>query len=153
FLLFVLPLLAHRTRAQAPYDPAAKAAVIAPFFDEQTLAVGRVDLTKLDPLAAMKLVADAVPDEKLKSEPQFAAIGQQAQARLHVITQSGIRELYAIVSLADFPKEPLFVVAPVISGHDPQKAADALREAVHFPADVRPGLVILGPPPVLERLK
>src|SRR5262245_56886784 len=113
FLLFVLPLHGLRTLAQAPYVPAAKAAVIAPFVVEQPLVVGRVDLTKLDPLAAMKLVADAVPDAKLKSDPQLTAIGQQAQVLLHVITQSGIRELYAIVSLADFPKEPLFVVSPV----------------------------------------
>src|SRR6185369_8479324 len=125
--------------------PAAKATIVAPFLDEQTLVVVRIDLTKIDPIAAVKLVADSLPDEGLKSDPQLAAIGQQGQARLQAMMQAGVREVYAVVSLADFPKEPVFLIAPVTASLDAQKAADSLRETLHFEAaDVRAGVVVLG---------
>src|SRR5262249_13388680 len=142
-LVVLLTLLPARLLAQAAYDPAAKAATIAPFLDEQTLAVARLDLTKLDPAAAMKLLGEVAPEKGPQTIQQLAAIEQQAKAILQSLSQAGCNELYAVVSLADFPKEPAFVVAPVAGGQDPQKAAATLRGLMRFEvAEVRGATVV-----------
>ena len=39
---------AKRDAGEKKFDPAARAAVIAPFMDEQTIVVARVDVTRID---------------------------------------------------------------------------------------------------------
>ncbi len=154
-LLFVIPLLfaSIPANAQPAFDPAARAAAVAPFLDDQTLAVGRIDLAKLDPAAVVKLLTEVAGDKSPEAAQQFAALEQQAKARLHVLTQLGFGELYAVFSLADMPKEPLLVVAPVKAG-GAQKTAEALRELLHFEAaDVRAGAVVVSSQRIIDRLK
>jgi len=155
-LLFIAPLIltAIPAAAQTAADPAARAAAVAPFLDDQTLAVGRINLAKLDPTAIVKLLGEVAGDKSPEAAQQFAALEQQAKARLHVLTHSGFSELYAVFSLADMPKEPLLVIAPVKAGGDAQKTAEALRELLHFEAaDVRAGAVVVSSQRIIDRLK
>ena len=58
-LLVLIAILFASTgllEGQDRYDAEAHAKVVAPFVDEQTVLVGHVDFTKLDPAAIAKLL-------------------------------------------------------------------------------------------------
>jgi hypothetical protein len=96
-----------------------RAKKIAPYLDGQTVAVFYVDLSKLDEVGTFKSVAKeaGVTDEEVqmllpKLKQQFEAFGA-----------AGIKEIYAVSSLADLPLEPLYLVVPV----EPGKADQAIQ--------------------------
>jgi uncharacterized protein DUF1559 len=157
FLLFILRPLAlpSAAKGQATRSVADKASVVAPFIDEQTLVIGRIELAKIDPGSTVKLLSQIAPAaDRSRLAGQAAEIEQKAKEILHVLAQAGVVEIYGVVSLADMPKEPLFVVAPIKAGSDAGKAAGVLRQVLHFEqSDVRPGVVILGKQSTIERLK
>lgn len=102
---------------------AGPAETIAPFIDEQTLAVVRVDFSKieLDPL--FNEAGELVPEVKPYLAPAKAAAG----GMLAMIRQAGGREVYYVVtiagSLAD--ADMIFVVAP-LDGKDDVKTLTTL---------------------------
>jgi len=148
--LFTLALLLTATGvARAQGAPAA----IAPLLDDQTLIVARVDLGRIDVAGVVKLVGDLAGDKA--AADQLKPAEEQARKMLQALTQAGVSEVYAVVSLADFPKEPLFVAAPVKPGHNPkEEAAELLREILKLEsADAIGGLAIAGKKQALERLK
>ena len=70
-LLFILCLLVlpPAVTGQATRSAADKASVVAPFIDEQTLIVGRIELAKIEPGATVKLLSQIAP------EPDRAHLG------------------------------------------------------------------------------
>jgi prepilin-type processing-associated H-X9-DG protein len=156
FLLFPLCLVVLTTSAlaQPANDAAAKAAVVAPFLDEQTLVVARVDLRQIDPAEVVKALGKIAPPNDSDFTKQLTTLEQRSKQLLSALTQLDVRELYAVISLADMPKEPLFIVAPVKAGGNSEQTAAGLRQLLHFEAsDVRPGAVVLGKTSTIERLK
>jgi len=96
-----------------------RAKTIAAFLDEQTLLVGRIDATRIDPKAifakvrhwAAKVQPDPRADQVLKrqlAQPENLVAGQLAR-----FTQAGGRDMYVVVSLTDLPASPMFFVVPL----------------------------------------
>src|SRR5688572_16625759 len=77
-LLFHVPFPAA---AQTAFDPAARAAAIAPFLDDQTIAVARVDLDRLDGAAIVKLLSEVAP----QGDPDVAKQLAQVEQSLKVV--------------------------------------------------------------------
>jgi prepilin-type processing-associated H-X9-DG protein len=155
-LLFacLLSLVARGAFGQTAYDAAAYAASIAPYLDEQTVAVGHVDLDRVDVAALLAFVREVGP----KDEPQFTQqLGQlelAARGAKTALKGAGITELYTVVSLADIPQSVPFLVAPLRSGADPKMAADMLAKLTSAEAAEPIGKhVVAGPKATLERLK
>jgi hypothetical protein len=104
---------------------------VAPFLDEQTIGVVRVDLERLDPAAAAAWLTkagrlSAEQSQALEEMFDLAGLGR----RLGQLTSAGPRELYLIFSLTDVPQAP-FVVIPVPDGADAGKIQEQLANILH----------------------
>src|SRR5688572_270494 len=99
--LCVLLFNSSQLRAQTAFDPAARAAVIAPFVDDQTIAVGHVDLERIDPAAVVKLLSEVVPPGDPDLPRQLAQIEQGLKAVKTMLRAGGISEIYAVTSMQD----------------------------------------------------
>jgi hypothetical protein len=112
-------------------DKDARAKTIAPYLDEQTIAVARLDVTKLDGGAVTALLtdlggapADDAADVKARAGRWLAAFGK-----------AGGKEVFVVFSLADFPDYP-FVLVPLGEGAD-AKALAGLLDLPGVPAGPR----------------
>jgi len=157
-VLCALALNPTGASAQARFDPAARAATIAPLVDDQTIAVAHVDLDRLDADAVVKLLGEVAPPGEPGAQAQVARIGQALKALKTAFRSGGIHELYAIVNLQDFPKEPVLIAAPIAAGGDKaanQPApAEVLQVLTRLPAaDTIGNLVVAGYPDTIARLK
>jgi hypothetical protein len=140
--------------AQPSANTTAPGSIVAAFLDEQTLFVARLDMRQIDAAALIGTLGRLAPPDDQEFPKELTKLEQRAKDALRVLNTAGVSELYAVVSLTDFPKEPLFVVAPVKPGSDSQAAATALQQLFRFErADARPGLVVLGKTATIERLK
>jgi hypothetical protein len=156
FLLFpICPLLAATpVLAQPAHDAAAKAAVVAPFLDEQTIAIARVDLRQIDPTEVIKVLSKIAPPNDADFAGHLTMLEQKSRQLLAALTQLDVRELYTVISLADLPKEPMFIVTPVKAGGNAEQMAAGLRELLRFEAsDTRAGAVVVGKNSTIDRLK
>lgn len=142
-------LFAAVARGQNRLDP------IAPFLDEHTLAVGHVDLTKLDPAAAVKTLGKLAPKEDLEFAKRLGTIENELTGALQDFQRVGIDHVYLVVSLADVPKEPFFLVFPVSAGKDVETANKLLQGTLggNWTKEAMHGSVVMGTPAILERLK
>src|SRR4029453_16239723 len=132
FLLFLwLPAAAL---AQTGFDPAARVAAIAPFLDEHTIAVGHADLRRLHPAAAIKTLGGVAPADDLEFQKRLADMETGLKAMLKACDQVGISDVYLVVSIADVPQSSPFLVAPVTTGGDADKAAELLQQISSLPS-------------------
>jgi len=149
-LLLVLLPATRAVAADSPSSAAARAKAIAPFIDEQTIVVIRVDLTQaeIDPiydklLELVPLVERAIGTHRAKL--------QRARAGF---LKAGARELYLVLSLADLPGHAPFVIIPRADEVDlamarasaPPPGKDDVIEPVG-------GAVFVGVRPTRERVK
>ncbi|MFH1268385.1 MAG: DUF1559 domain-containing protein, partial [Planctomycetota bacterium] len=94
--------------AEPGFDPGARAKTIAPFIDEQTVAVVYVDLARIEVDPLLDKLVELVPE----------AQGDVEDARLDFnrardgLLKAGARELYVVMSLADLPGKPGFMILP-----------------------------------------
>jgi len=156
FLLYSPCLLSSYSTvlAQRTTDAAGKAAVVAPYLDDQALVVARIDLAQIDPAAVVETLSKLAPPDDKNFPKQLSALEQRIKQLVAALAQLDVRELYAVISLADFPKEPLFVVAPLKAGTNAEQTAAGLRQLFHFEAVVaRPESVAVGKGSTIERLK
>jgi hypothetical protein len=109
----------------------ADARTVAPFLDEQTVAVARLDLTRLDAGALTKALVD------LGGMPagETAGLKGDADRWLAAFGKAGGKEAFVVFSLSDFPDGP-FVLVPLGEGADP-KALAALLDLPGVPAGPR----------------
>jgi hypothetical protein len=147
-LLFLSP-----ANAQQP-GAVPKADAVAPFLDDQTLLVARIDFSKLDPAALSAMLGRVAPANDTEFPRHLARLQERIKALQAKLAAAGVSELYALVSLADLPKEPLFIVAPLKADADAARTAEALRETLGFEAsDAKAGAAVVGTKRVVERLK
>jgi hypothetical protein len=99
---------------------------VAPFVDDLTRAVVYADLARADVDRLMDLAVPLVPQAAFY-ETQLRAEFEQGRAALRA---AGIEHVYLVISLADLPRQPWFVVAPCPDNLD----AEAL--AAQLPADL-----------------
>ncbi|NQT38644.1 MAG: hypothetical protein HQ581_14200, partial [Planctomycetes bacterium] len=151
-VFFLLAATTGRLVAAEPFDPAACAAVIAPFVDEQAIVVARVDLTRIQIGAAVKQTLAWFPE--LGKEARMAGMG--ASAMLAALTATGAREVYTVVSLADLnfaDTDPPFLIFPLSEGNEGAALAALLSQAP-FEVVQRIGPVMFaGGRRALERIK
>ncbi|HEX5269925.1 MAG TPA: DUF1559 domain-containing protein [Gemmataceae bacterium] len=122
--LFALALALAVALPAAGADGDARAKPIAPFLDEQTFAVARLDLTRLDAGALAGVLVDlgGVPAD------DAADVKESADRWLGAFTRAGGKELFVVFSLADMPHFP-FVLVPLGEGAD----AKALSGLLNLP--------------------
>jgi prepilin-type processing-associated H-X9-DG protein len=122
----VLLAAAGALHAEQPFDPAARAKAVAPFIDEQTVAVVHVDLvrTEIDPI--LNKLIELVPVGRQDVERDRARINRLRDAFL----KTGAKEVYVVASLADLPRRPPFGIVPDAGSVD----LDALSASLGPPA-------------------
>jgi hypothetical protein len=132
----------------AAADDSAK--TIAPFLDEHTFAIVRLDVTKVNAEALFAVIGPFNDLDK-------AAIGS-LQTRLDRwvtdLTKAGGRELYVVFSLADTLKFP-FIVVPLSKGADAEVIAEALRPVNPYggPGEKIGAAVVAGQKDVIGRVR
>lgn len=147
-LLLITSPFAALAHGQNRLDP------VAPFLDEHTLAVAHVDLAKVDPAALVKMLGDLAPEDDTEFPKRLAEIEERLSGVLRSLQQAGIREIYGILNLADLPKEPLLIVAPVQAGKDPDAAVEVVARLIGGEQTVTMhGVVVTGMKATVERLK
>ena len=134
----------------AAADSGGPARAIAPYLDEQTFAVVRLDLSALDTGAAVKEFGpfggiDAAGAKELQTS---------ADRWLADFKKAGGRDVYLVFSLADLPDVP-FLIAPLAAGGDAKALAALFRfQAGPFQGGERLGdVVFAGSALARERLR
>ncbi|MGH7140973.1 MAG: DUF1559 domain-containing protein [Pirellulales bacterium] len=97
----------------SPVSPAKAAKTIAPFIDEDTIAVAHVDVSRID---VNKLYAAAAP--LLPAGHPLLRMHRAASQALESFLKAGGRDLYGIVSVADLPEPGPFVLVPLGKSSD-----------------------------------
>ena len=111
--------------AAEEFSAAAHAAVVAPYLDEQTVAVAHVDLTRLN-LAGIRDLVAAATDAGEDQRAMYAAMEEAAKGEIARYTDAGIRDLYWVVSTADVPHSNPFLLVPLREGSDEQEIIEVL---------------------------
>ncbi len=127
--------------AQVDADAAASAKRVAPFLDDQTIIVAQVDLQKIDIPATVDESLALFPvsgDGAATAAKVFAQIAEGVKKQ---IVDSGARELFVVLSMADVPQPGPFAVMPCPEDSDPQKLADLVRGIVKS-IETPPGLQV-----------
>jgi hypothetical protein len=114
--------LALTVAVRAAADTGAGAKTIAPFIDDQTFAVVRLDLPKLN---AAALVGASGPYEGI-DEAGAKALQAGVERWLGDFARAGGRELYVVFSLADVPSVPV-VIVPLGDKTDAKAIGDLLK--------------------------
>src|SRR5262245_510609 len=126
-ILFLIPAAAlTQAGGVARFDAAAAAKLIAPFLDEETVAVARVDLTRIDGDVFVEKVAEPVKEEELEARKK------EVRAWLKGFKAAGGREMYLLYGIDEFPGEPT-VVVPLGDGADAKALARLLGESTLLP--------------------
>jgi hypothetical protein len=116
-----LALALALTLPAAGADADARARAVAPFLDEQTFAVARLDLTKFD----ADTLATTLTDLGGAGADEARDVKESAGHWLGAFRKAGGKDLYVVFSLADFPKV-YFAVVPLGEGADAKALADLL---------------------------
>ncbi|HEV2948997.1 MAG TPA: DUF1559 domain-containing protein [Gemmataceae bacterium] len=123
-LILAAPSLADDKK----FDADARAKAVAPFLDDQTILIAHGDLTRLDVDAiAAKLTEYARPFEEHLAEAK-RELGDWFGAW----TKAGVRDMYVVVSLADVPGQPPFLVIPLEGDGDGKGISEAMSQSKHF---------------------
>src|SRR5436190_813934 len=106
----------------------------APFVNDETLGIVRVDLKKLDLPAALKSITSTIPKELLVGA-DLKDMEEKGGGIIKALTDNGVNEAFAIVSSLDLrrPHESFFIVLPVAKGKDPQDVIDAVSKVAGGP--------------------
>ncbi len=150
-LTVCLFLAAHSTSPAQDASAGKGGARIAPLLDAQTLAVLRIDVSHVQVGKLTSAVSEiaGLPDRERKE------LEDQAKQFYQMIQGLGVREVFAIMSLADLPAEPVFLAAPA---EDVEANLDRIEEFMkHFGPTVAVkkirGFVVAGRKTTLRRLE
>lgn len=139
----------------AQEDPAIKA--IAPYVDDQTIAVVHIDTASIDLASAQKAALDLMKPLKLsetetaEATQQISAAAEAGAAWLRQFRAAGGRHLYLVTALTDPPSSPGVLIAPVEKSGDAASLAKFLRELDPARVQVREGTVLLADNIVIDR--
>ncbi len=136
--------------AQSParFSGKARADAIAPFVDEQTVGVVHVDLSRLDFDQLLKQAVELAPG----SEGLLTPAIEHARPMAKHLVESGVKDVFLVVSLADLPRAPFFVF-PLAEGAD-TKSLESWHGELHVEAIERVGNALFaGGKQTLERVE
>lgn len=123
---------------------------VADFVDASTVAVGHLDLTRLNLEAAMRLYRDCVP-----GTPGETSLTEWVKAAAEVqrqVIQAGLSDVYLVVRV-DLTSPQLgsfLLLAPVSAGKDPQAVLKILSPVLPVVPTLKGNRVLLTPPVHLE---
>src|SRR5207248_9879242 len=115
-----------------------------PFLDEQTLAVAHVDLSRFDPDALFDWAATGLGKDAAE---ELGRHKEQAGKEVAAWKKAGVKDLYAVLSLADLtarPPQPPPLVVPLGPGADARPTARALEQAARGLTFEQRGKVLAG---------
>jgi Protein of unknown function (DUF1559) len=150
-LILALTTICLTAPPPASHLQEARAARVAPFVDDQTIAVVRIDATRID-VPKLKELIGALSGGYDERGSHTAAL----LAWVPTFVNAGGKELYLISSLEDMAQRPFFGIAPLSNGADPQRLIEALGTLPGLGNQERQQLgtaVFVGSKPTLERLK
>jgi hypothetical protein len=156
-LAIVIGLPAGQLHADAATDAAARARQIAPYLDEQVIAVGRIDLGRVDVKGLFAQLPNSI-------DRQTIAVSEAAlQLWMETFRKAGGAEIYVVGSLADVPEQPPFLIVPLRDGVKERDVADLLKqisfrtgatERLRFETCVRlDNVLFAGSPQALDRAR
>ena len=118
FVCIVLgTFFAATVQAEDEFDPAARAKVIAPFIDEQTLGVIHVDLARVQVDPLFEQLGKILPLAK-EDFAKNRAEAREAQAK---VVRAGVKDVYGVITQTRLYRSlPSFVVIPLPPGSDEQ---------------------------------
>ena len=128
-----------------------QAKTIAPFIDAQTIAVVRVDLTRLEVDPLIDKLVQIVPDAAAEQQQMRDSLKQMKD----MFAKAGVQQFYVAGSLIDVAPNsiPAFVVIPSVGAEGQALAEKLPRPAQDWQSQPMHGALILGQSRVLERLK
>ncbi len=152
-LLALLAIAIPRAAAQEKFDPAARAKVVAPFVDDQTVAVLHVDTSRMPVDAVLAKAWEILPG----LEHELGRARKDVNLWLKELAPIAGKELYVVVSTADVGG-PWFWYAPRITLVSLKPGVDekAIAKALDAPdvAKKRIGdFLLIAPPKTMKRLE
>ena len=104
--------------------PARPDQILEPCIDDQTFAVIHLEMTRLDvdvlvDYAVGQMSKYAGPDVAKHVEAELKNFRTIAGAKLDGLAEAGVRDIFAVFSMYDFPY--FFVAVPIPSGSDPAR--------------------------------
>jgi Protein of unknown function (DUF1559) len=126
--IFLTTVSAPALADEKKVDAEAHAKAVAPFLDEQTIAVGHVDLTRVD----VNAIAEKLSEYGKLAGDEIDGPKKKVSDWLGAWTKAGVRELYVVVSLADVPGLPPLVVIPLEEGADAKSIGETLGRTKPF---------------------
>lgn len=150
-ILLALLLLSPLNCAYTAQDPAAPAKTIAPFIDAQTIAVGRIEIARVEVDPLIDQLVELIPDADREQEQMRTGL-KQVKGQF---AQAGVDEVYFGLSLADVPHQsPAFLVVPAAEAAKAKALAEKLpRPGEDWRAEPLGGAVVIAQSLTLERLK
>ncbi len=122
-IAILMAAVCQTTLAAEKFDPAARAAVVAPFIDATTYGLVRVDLTRIKAGPVMDLLERIVPEIRRERDAAESELSQF----LDELTGAGFEEVYFTVNFAQlWPPGPVYTIVPVDEDCD----VEALLESV-----------------------
>ncbi|MCK4624719.1 MAG: hypothetical protein KAV00_05360, partial [Phycisphaerae bacterium] len=109
----VMPAVAPAGQA---YDAAAITKTIAPFVDDQTLVVIRIDFSRLDVDATWARFMELLKVTKDHDVKDIVGAKGEVERWVKDFVKAGGKDFFFVFSLADLPAEPYFVVVPLRPG-------------------------------------
>ncbi|HUE74703.1 MAG TPA: DUF1559 domain-containing protein [Pirellulaceae bacterium] len=140
-LLPLIGLAQERNAAQSKLD------AIAPFLDDQTIAVGRLDLKQVDLQAGIDFFAKDIPVDLFSPQQRKEVVAKLTDLKDKLLA-AGTSEVFFIYSLQDLPHDEPLVVFPVGKGGDPKRVQEALAGLTPDAAPVGEslhGAIVLAP--------
>jgi prepilin-type processing-associated H-X9-DG protein len=150
FCMLTLAMAISTVAAEAAGEADARAAVVAPYVDAQTLAVVRFDFTRIDVEGILNKFNEAA---KIDAQ-ELAPIKQIAGTWVADFKKAGGKDLFIVLSMADLPGTP-FVIAPLTGDADATALTGLFTNGpLHLEAAQKfDGALVAGSRGTLSRLK
>jgi hypothetical protein len=144
FLALALALALAVPAAAQQKGTAGRLGGVAPFLDELTVAVVRIDLTRLKAEALTARVRQLGDLDK----GDVAKTHQELTKALEALSKAKVHELYMVFGLDGFPPSPAsaepFLVGPLGSEEAAKEAAETLQETFHEMVEPIGKAVVIG---------
>lgn len=122
---------------------------VAPYVGEQTIAVGHIDLTRLEVGTIVEHLGTVMPEWVPDREDYLSRIRENLEAARKL----GAEQLYVLVSLDDLPERPPVVLLPVSSKADEKGLRELLGSQFGLTVDKVGSSLAVGHPKSLEKLR
>lgn len=133
--------------AETNAESAARAKAVAPFLDETTVAVVRLDVSRMPAEAVAGKVMSMIPE----LGPEVSKISEHVKPMQTAFVQAGGRDVYVVVSLTDLYMDPGFVVVPLADGANAEAVSELLGRVCEARQRIG-GALVGGRPTTLQRL-